>query len=92
MTAYITVEFTPKNSDILQSYSAKAAETIAKFKGEFLVKAPLQALDGITNYQYKAIIGFPTKELAENWYHSPGYQSLISLRNEGMDSSFALVG
>lgn len=92
MTAYITAEFTPKNKEILQTYSAQAASTIAAFKGEFIVKAPIKALEGVTNYEYKAIIAFPTKELAENWYNSPEYQDLISIRNQGMDSNFILIG
>ena len=92
MSAYVTAEFTPKNKELLQTYSAKAASVIAEFGGEFLAKAPIQALGGISNYEYKAIIAFPSKEQAQNWFNSPQYQDLIDLRNQGMDSSFLLVG
>jgi len=92
MTAYITASFTPKNPERLKEYNAKAASNIAPFKGEFLVKALSQSLDGKTSHQYQVIITFPTKELAENWYYSPEYQGLIELREQGMDSHFQLVG
>ena len=97
MPAYITAEFTPKNKEMLQSYSAKAAYTIAPFDGEFLVNAPIETLgkkgnDGKTHYQYKAIIVFPSKELAQNWFSSPEYQSLIEIRDQAMDSNFSLIG
>ncbi|GAB1264052.1 DUF1330 domain-containing protein [Aurantivibrio infirmus] len=91
MTAYVTVEFTIKNKEMLQSYSAKAASTIAEFGGEFLVKAPIRSLGGVANYENKAIVAFPTKERAENWFHSPQYQNLIDIRNQGMESSFLLI-
>lgn len=92
MPAYITVDFTPKNTDLLKEYSAKAAPTIAEFQGEFLVKGPSQALNGSSDYQNQVIIVFPSRELAENWYSSPQYQALLDLRDQGMSSNFQLVG
>jgi len=91
MTAYVTAEFTPKNKEMLQTYSAQAASTIAEFQGEFLVKAPIQSLGGKANYEYKAIIAFPSKELAQGWFNSDQYQRLIHVRDKGMDSNFVLI-
>lgn len=91
MTSYITAEFTPKNKESLQIYSAKAASTIAQFKGEFLVKGLTQVLVGASDYQYKAIIAFPSKELALGWFDSPEYQQLIDVRNAGMIATFILI-
>ena len=91
MIAYVTAEFTPKDKEMLQTYSAQAASTIAEFQGEFLVKAPIQSLSGKVSYEYKAIIAFPSKELAEGWFNSEQYQRLISARDKGMDSKFLLL-
>jgi len=91
MSAYITVEFTPKNKELMQSYSAKAALTLADYQGEFLVKAPIKVLTGDAKHEYAAIIAFPTMELAENWYNSTAYQELINLRNQSMESKFLLL-
>ena len=92
MSAYIIVGFTPKNTDLLQEYSAKATSTISEFKGEFLVKAITQPLNDKAHPEYQVIIEFPTKEKAKAWYSSPQYQKLINLRDQGMDANFQLVG
>jgi len=92
MTAYVTAEFTPKDTEMLQVYSAKAATTIAKFEGEFLAKGPTQVLVGASVYQYKALIAFPTKEMAESWFNSPEYQSISDVRDQGMSATFMLIG
>jgi len=91
MTTYITAEFNPKDKEALQTYGAKAASTIAKYSGEFLVKGTTNALVGATNYGYKAIIVFPTKELAESWFNSQEYQNLTTVRDQGMEAIFLLI-
>ena len=92
MSAYIIVGFTPKNTELLQEYSAKAASTISEFQGEFLVKSVAQPLNGKTHPEYQAIIAFPARAQAEEWYLSPQYQKLIDLRDQGMEANFQLVG
>jgi uncharacterized protein (DUF1330 family) len=39
----------------------------------------------------KAVIEFPDKESAINWYNSAAYQAIIPLREQGMHSQFHLV-
>lgn len=92
MSAYIIVEFTPKNAEMLQDYSAKAAPTLLAFKGEFLAKAKPQPLNGKAHAEYQVIIAFPSKIQAEEWYASPQYQALIDLREKAMDANFQLIG
>ena len=92
MTAYVIVGLNPKSAEKLQAYSAGAAPTIKKFKGEFLVKGELKLLSGEYGYQVQVVIMFPTRDLAESWYKSPEYQELIPLREQGMESHFQVVG
>jgi uncharacterized protein (DUF1330 family) len=92
MTAYIVIDMTVKDADKLSKYSAAAPATLAKFKGEFVTKGKIQSLHGASPFQNKAVIQFPDKESAINWYNSPEYQELVELRNTGMDSQFHLVG
>ena len=91
MTAYIVIGLTPKKPELLQEYSKNAAPTVAKFKGEFLIKGPSAAMHGAVGFQNQAIIAFPSKEKAQQWYESEEYQALIPLRDQAMDSSFLLV-
>ncbi len=92
MTAYIVVDLTPLDTEKLQHYSAMSAETLVPFGGEFLVKGPIELLHGEQHLQTKVIIGFPDRESASGWYHSPAYQAIISLRDQAMNSQFHLVG
>lgn len=92
MTAYIIVDLTPIDSDKLQQYSALAAETLIPFGGEFLAKGPIELLHGEPNLHTKVIIGFPDRDSASGWYHSPAYQAIINLRNQAMTSQFHLIG
>lgn len=92
MAAYISVGFTALDKELLQSYSARAAPTIAHYQGEFLAKAPVQTLNGEATYESQVIIAFPNKQLAESWYHSAEYQALIALRDKAMASTFVLLG
>lgn len=91
MAAYVVVGLNPKDTEKLQSYSAQAAPTIAKYEGEFLAKGEVQSLSGNYAYAVQVIIVFPDKERAESWYNSSEYQALIPLRDEGMDSHFQII-
>ena len=91
MKAYIVVQFTPKDKEMLQVYSAKAESTIANFEGEFIAKSEAHVLVGQSDYQYNAIIIFPTQAAAESWFNSPEYQGLTEVREKAMNASFALI-
>ncbi|VAW71272.1 hypothetical protein MNBD_GAMMA10-836 [hydrothermal vent metagenome] len=92
MTALIIVDLTPKDKDKLSAYSAMAAETLVEYGGEFLAKGLIEVLHGEPGFQTKVIIQFPDRDRAMNWYHSPEYQKIISVRDQGMNSQFQLIG
>ncbi len=92
MTAYIIVGLTPKDEEKIQEYGAQVPPTLAKYKGEILIKGPVEQLHGQFDFKAQVILTFPTRKDAYNWYHSEDYQVLISTRNQGMDSQFQLIG
>lgn len=92
MPAYVTVHFTPTDKEKLQQYGASVPKTLAKYSGEFLVKGPSEQLHGDTGFQMQVILVFPTRELAQAWYHSDEYQALIPVRDAGMKAKFQLIG
>ena len=91
MSAFIVVDLTPADAEKLQAYGAAAAVTVAQYDGEFVVKGAIEPLNGDNHHQTKAIIQFPDREAALNWYQSNEYQALIPLRDQGMNSTFHLV-
>ena len=92
MSAYIIVGLTPKDADKIQEYGSQVPATLARYSGKVLAKGPVVQFHGSFDYDVQVIISFPTREDANNWYHSDDYQKLIPNRNQAMDSQFQLVG
>ena len=92
MASLIIVDLTPLDKEHLSHYSTMAAESLIPFGGEFLAKGTIESLHGESAYQIKAVIQFPDREHALNWYHSDVYQKIIPTRELGMESQFHLVG
>lgn len=91
MTCLVIVDLTPVDKALIGQYSEKAAGTLKPFNGEFIAKGEVEVLHGEASHPLKAVIQFPDKESARNWYNSDAYQAIIPLRNEGMHSQFHLV-
>ena len=91
MTSLVVVDLTPTDKTQLSEYSALAAETIKSFGGRFIAKGEIETLCGEAKHLMKAVIEFPDKESALNWYNSDEYQAIIPLREKGMKSQFHLV-
>lgn len=91
MSAYMIVEFTPKDQGKLQQYGTSVPRTLAIYSGEVLVKGKSETLHGRGDHTMQLVIAFPSREKTISWYHSEAYQALIPLRNAGMDSRFQLL-
>lgn len=91
MTSLVIVDLTPIDKTQLTEYSALAADTLKPFNGRFIAKGEIETLHGDTVHPMKAVIEFPDKESAKNWYNSDAYQAIIPLREKGMKCQFHLV-
>lgn len=91
MTCLVIVDLTPIDKVQLGKYSEQAAKTVAAFDGHFIAKGAIEALHGEASHPMKAVIQFPDKETARNWYQSEIYQALIPQRELGMNSQFHLL-
>lgn len=91
MANLVIVDLTPLDKTQLSEYSALAAETLKPFNGHFIAKGEIETLHGEATHSMKAVIEFPDKESAKNWYNSTAYQVIIPLREQGMNSHFHLV-
>ncbi|WMN59607.1 DUF1330 domain-containing protein [Pseudoalteromonas xiamenensis] len=91
MTSFIIVEATVINPEKLAEYSAQAQPTLESYGGHFIAKGEVEILHGETLHTTKAIIEFPDKDSARNWYNSEAYQKLTSLREQGIQSTFQLL-
>ena len=92
MSAYLIVEFTVKDPDVYRDqYSAHAGQTAKKYGAAPVAGGDWEVLSGEPMLSKGAIMRFPDRQAALDWYNSPEYQELIEVRGVGMDSRFSLV-
>lgn len=92
MPAFVVVDFSPIHEDSLKQYIAAVPSTLMRYDGKFLIRGKSESLLGSSDYGTVAILEFPSKQRARDWYFSPEYQALIPLRDKGMRSQFQLIG
>lgn len=91
MTSFVIVDLTVINQEKLVEYSTQANITLAPYGGRFIAKGEAEILHGESDHNQKAIIEFPDRESAINWYNSKNYQALTPLREQGIHSTFYLL-
>jgi uncharacterized protein (DUF1330 family) len=92
MSAYVVVEFTVKDPDVVrEKYGPNAAQTVKEYGGEVLANSNWEILHGDPMLSSGAIMRFPDHETAVRWYNSPEYQQLIDVRSVAMDARFSLL-
>ena len=93
MSAYVVIEFTVKDPNVIRDdYTPTAVQTVKAYGGEPLVNSNWENLDGEPTLTQGAMIRFPDHEAALAWYGSREYQQLIDIRRVGMDARFSLIG
>lgn len=94
MTALLVVHLKVKNPEKLKEYGAQTPAIFQKFGGELVHKGKQELLfgSGNTRFDTTVVYRFANREAVKAWYDSAEYQALLSLRDEAMDSEFAIVG
>ncbi len=92
MSAYVIIEVTVKDPDVVrEKYGPNAARTAKEHGGEVIANSNWEILHGDPMLSSGAIMRFPDGESAVRWYDSPEYQQLIDDRGVAMDASFSLL-
>jgi uncharacterized protein (DUF1330 family) len=93
MSAYVIVEFTVKDPDVVrEKYSPNTAQTVKEHGGEVLAaNVDWEILHGDPLFTSGVLIRLPDHETAVRWYDSPEYQQLIDDRSVAMDARFSLL-
>lgn len=90
--AYLIGQITVTNPEGYALYKAKVLATIQQFGGRYLVRGgtPTQ-LEGESQSTRHVVLEFPSRAVAESWYHSPEYQAILSHRTENSTGEITLV-
>jgi uncharacterized protein (DUF1330 family) len=90
--AYLVGQITITNAQAYAVYAAQAPQTVAAFGGMYLVRGGhATQVEGQSQGDRNVVIEFPSREAAEAWYASDGYQSIIKHRTDNASGSLALV-
>ena len=84
--AYVIGHITVKDNAKWREYRNKVAATLEPWGAEVVFRAKLcSVLSGNHAHHDTVVIRFPDLAAINNWYSSPEYQSLITLRQEAAD-------
>jgi uncharacterized protein (DUF1330 family) len=92
MAAYALVDVEIIDSTGFAEYRKLVPASIAEFGGRFLVRGgAMEVLEGDWKPNRLVVLEFPDLAVLKAWYHSPGYQHLLALRERTATSNFVIV-
>jgi uncharacterized protein (DUF1330 family) len=90
--AYLIGQITVTNPQAYAVYSAQVPDTIAAFGGKYLVRGGhATPVEGQPQGERHVVVEFPSRDIAEAWYHSDAYQAIIQHRTDNATGSLVLV-
>jgi uncharacterized protein (DUF1330 family) len=73
-------------------YRKQVMSTLEAYGAKFLVRGgKFTALEGEMPFERIAMLEFPSRKAAEDWYNSPAYQKILPLRLNAMEAQFIVV-
>jgi len=92
MVAYWIARTKVNNPDQYKKYADLAPGILQKFGGKFLVRGgKFTTLEGDMPFERIAMLEFPSRKAAEDWYHSPAYQKILPLRLDATECQFIVA-
>jgi uncharacterized protein (DUF1330 family) len=92
MAAYAVVDVRVTDPDRYAEYREKAPKTIAQYGGKYLARGgTVEVLEGEWSPQRLVVLEFESIERLREWYDSPEYAPLKTLRTETTSTEFVVV-
>ncbi|RAI93777.1 DUF1330 domain-containing protein [Algoriphagus yeomjeoni] len=92
MPAFVIVEVDITDPEKYNAYKQLTPATVSAFGGKFVLRGnPVTVLEGEWDHERLVMLQFPTKEKAEAWYNSEGYQHAKSVREGAANAKFLLI-
>jgi uncharacterized protein (DUF1330 family) len=81
MAAYVIYQGVVTDPEQYEQYKTSAAATIEAAGGRYLVRGgDIEVLEGEAPAERTVVVEFPSKQVALDWYHGPGYTEARALR------------
>jgi len=90
--AYIIGQITVTNPEGYAHYQKLVPKTIADFGGTYLVRGGnVTQIEGEGLQGRNVVLEFPSREMAETWYNSDDYQSIVHHRKNNSTGNLIIV-
>ncbi len=92
LAAFLISDVSVRDADAFQTYRTRAAASIARHGGRYLVRGgEIDPLEGTWNPRTIIVVEFPSLEQAHIWYRSPEYASALEVRDKALSRNLILV-
>ena len=92
MAAFLVSDVSIRDADAFQTYRTRAADSIARHGGRYLVRGgDVDPLEGTWSPRTIIVVEFPSMEQAHAWYRSPEYASALDVRDKALSRNLILV-
>ncbi len=89
--AYVVATYNITNPEAFEAYTPAVMPTLAGRDAEVLVAdRHTEGKEG-DPLSVTIVIRFPSKEAANDWYHSPEYQAVIHLRTDNSEGNLVIA-
>ena len=91
MPAYVISEVRILDQDLIHNYRDRAAASIEKYGGRYLVRSgAVELVEGERDKQF-IIVEFPDMARAREWYRSPEYAEALKFRYAALDRTLVFA-
>jgi uncharacterized protein (DUF1330 family) len=92
MKAYVIAIEAVHDEAMFAKYREQVPDTLVPFGGQFIARGGQSTmLEGQWPHPRTVIIEFATRESAEAWYKSPGYQEIVGLRHGSSSGNLVIL-
>jgi uncharacterized protein (DUF1330 family) len=92
VAAFLISDASVRDVDAFQTYRTRAAASIVKYGGQYLVRGgEIEALEGTWSPRTIIVVEFPSIDQARAWYCSPEYASALEVRDAALSRNLILV-
>ena len=92
MKVYLIVHIEVTNPELMEKYRELVPKIVAKYQGKYLVRGgDSEILEGDYFKHRIVLLEFPSRQQANNFYHSEDYAPVKMLRIEAGNNSIVLV-
>lgn len=92
MKAYVIAIEDIRDQEMFARYRGQVMPTLEAFGAKFLIRGgKMTEMEGKWPRARTAVIEFPSRQHAEDWYRSPAYQAILPFRTQAGECELIII-